>query len=187
MNGNRKGSSFERYICKRLSVWWSADTEVKARDDLFWRACQSGGRATQRAKTGKKTFGSYGDIAAVDPVGLPFLKVFTCELKRGRSHGDIGDMIDIARGAAPRPFEKTLEQTITSQNMAGSLSWLLFSQRDRRRCMVFGDWDFFQSYFPGRIPLIPLRRTRQRITFFALEGFLRRITPTEIIKLAKSL
>jgi len=183
MNGNRKGSSFEREICKKLSEWWSDAVEGTPRDDLFWRASQSGGRATQRAKSGKRTAGSYGDIAAVDPVGAPLLKVFTLELKRGRSHGDIGDMLDIPlTGYKKRPFEKTLEQAVGSHKLAGSMSWLLISQRDRRRCLVIGDW-FFLRHFDDNVPRVHLPHG-WIVTYLPFRVFLRKVTPAKIIKLA---
>ena len=182
MNGHRKGSSFEREICKTLSEWWSQDTEGTARDDVFWRASQSGGRATQRAKSGKRTSGSYGDIAAVDPVGFPLLAVFTLELKRGRSHGDIGDMLDMPlKGYKERPFEKTLTQAVGSHKLAGSLSWLLISQRDRRRCLVIGDWYFFHKHFPELdLPYVRLIHG-WRLTYLPFTIFLKKIKPRQLI------
>lgn len=185
MNGNRKGSSFEREICKKLSLWWSNEVEGSPRDDIFWRASQSGGRATQRAKSGKRTAGSYGDIAAMDPVGAPLLKVFTLELKRGRSHGDLGDMLDLPlKGYKQRPFEKTLEQARRSHELANSQSWLLISQRDRRRCLVIGDWFFLNSCIEGRIPCVPLLKG-EVVTYFPFSIFLRKLTPSKIIALTK--
>lgn len=188
MNGNRKGSKFEREICVQLSEWWSKGIEGVARDDIFWRASQSGGRATQRAKSGKRTAGSYGDIAAVDAVGVPLLKVFTLELKRGRSHGDIGDMLDVPLKGKPRPFQNTLEQTIGSHQLAGSLSWLLISQRDRRCCLAIMDWAFMASHFGYTeidFPKVHLRRRAAGIvTYMPFKVFLKKITPSQIIKLA---
>lgn len=185
MNGHRKGSSFEREICKTLSEWWSQDTEGTARDDVFWRASQSGGRATQRAKSGKQTAGSYGDIAAVDPVGFPLLAVFTLELKRGRSHGDIGDMLDIPLTGKERPFEKTLDQAMGSHILAGSLSWLLISQRDRRRCLVIGDWYFFEKHFDLDLPRVFLRHG-WRLTYLPLKMFLKKIKPRQLLQILKT-
>lgn len=74
-----KGGQWERTISKRLSLWLSKDE----RDDLFWRASQSGGRATQRAKQGKKTANSYGDICSQHSSSALFIDTFVLELKRG--------------------------------------------------------------------------------------------------------
>ena len=81
--GARKGSGFEREVAKALSLWWTEGS----RDDVFWRSSNSGGRATARRKRGQRTAGQHGDIAATDPVGEPFLKVVTIELKAGYGRG----------------------------------------------------------------------------------------------------
>lgn len=77
--GSRKGSAFERDICKKLSLWWS---EGK-RDDIFWRTASSGARATQRRKIGRSTYGGDGDICAIDPIGQPLLDKYVFSLKCG--------------------------------------------------------------------------------------------------------
>lgn len=53
-----KGQDLERSISRQLSLWWSNGEA----DDWFWRASQSGGRATQRAKKGMRTLNSAGDL-----------------------------------------------------------------------------------------------------------------------------
>ena len=185
--GSKKGSKFERDICIRLSEWWSRALEGEVRQDIFWRASQSGGRATQRAKSGKRTAGSYGDVAAVDPVGAPLLQVFTLELKRGRSHGDIGDVIDIpVTGYKPRPFENTLKQAFDSHKLAGSLSWLVISQRDRRRCLVIGDYAFFEKHFDLELPRVFLPHG-WILTYLPFRVFLRKVSPMKIIHLKRNI
>ena len=47
MGKSQKGGAWEREFSKYLSLWI---TEGE-RDDVFWRSSQSGGRATQRAKS----------------------------------------------------------------------------------------------------------------------------------------
>lgn len=88
--GHSKGAEFERTICRQLSLWW---TEGK-RDDIFWRTPQSGGRATNRKKKGKETFGHYGDILATHPFGLPLLTFMTFELKCGYGMASSMDLVD---------------------------------------------------------------------------------------------
>jgi hypothetical protein len=139
-----KGSGFERQIAKQLSLWWSEAVEGTPREDIFWRSTTSGGRATCRAKQGKQTAGSYGDIAVVDPIGLPLLRVFTIELKRGRSHGHPEDLVDRGNGPAwkvQRPFEACLEQAIGAHQAAKSKYWLLICRRDKRNAMAYLPWD----------------------------------------------
>lgn len=142
--GSKKGSQFERDVCKRLSIWWSKGLGLPESDAIFWRSSQSGGRATQRAKSGKATFGSYGDIAAVDPIGAPLLRQFTIELKCGKSHGHPGDMNDLPlKNIKAHPFSKTLKQAMDAAKLAGSETWLLICKRNHRNAMVYFDpWAF---------------------------------------------
>lgn len=83
-----KGSSFERKICKRLSLWLSYGT----RDDLFWRSAMSGGRATLAFKRGGSNITQAGDITAIDELGMRLSNLFTVECK---SYKDLylGDLI----------------------------------------------------------------------------------------------
>src|SRR6476660_6899090 len=128
-----KGADFEREICKQLSLWWTYDS----RDDVFWRSSQSGGRATVRFRKGKGTAGSYGDICAMDPIGEPLLKLFTIELKRGRSHGEPGDLLDGKGSASCHPFLNAIRQAKEAHRIAGSRSWLLISRRDPKQTVIF--------------------------------------------------
>ena len=74
--GNQKGSSFERKICKALSLWVSNGEH----EDLFWRTAMSGGRATVARKKGRSVRQS-GDICAVDKDGHPFTDKWYIETK----------------------------------------------------------------------------------------------------------
>lgn len=131
MANKQKGSAFEREICKKLSTWWAG------RDDVFWRSSNSGGRATIRKKQGKGTYGQYGDIACTDPIGHPFLKVFTVELKRGYSKCSVADLIDSMPKSAPSQFAKFVSQAKEEAKNAGSYFWLLIVKRDRKREIIY--------------------------------------------------
>lgn len=127
--GSAKGSSFERLICTRLSLWWSNHLY----DDLFWRTQASGARATMRARRSKSTAGQYGDVCATDERGRAFTKMFTISIKRGYSKHTIQDSIDGQR----RLFEEFFVEVELQARMADSLSWMLISQRDRRQMMIW--------------------------------------------------
>ena len=75
--GKQKGSSFERELCRELSLWVSDGK----RDDLLWRSAISGGRATVRAKKGKITAHQAGDICAVHELGHKLTNHFFIECK----------------------------------------------------------------------------------------------------------
>jgi hypothetical protein len=191
--GKRKGSQFERKICVELSEWWSGGE----RQDIFWRSSQSGGRATQRAKKGKKTAGSYGDITALDPIGRPLLKMFTIELKRGDSHGHPLELIDAPHTNVQRKWEKTLAQAVRSAFDAGSFSWLLIHQRDRRETMVYMDWKLVgKELVRQAVNLVVFQSCmnvegggKWRLTYccVSLDDFLRLVTPEEIIQRTKGM
>lgn len=181
-----KGASFERKISKELSLWWSGGS----RDDIFWRSCISGARATVRHRQGKDTFGSYGDIAAVDPVGQDLLRIVTIELKRGRSHGSPDVLIDALPTKAIRPFEAALTQARTAAKLAKSVGWLLLCQRDRRVSMVYLDICVWRQVKDLLLPYLRARYQMQlnsepdsglvRFVALRLEDFLRHCPPDEL-------
>ena len=75
--GKAKGSSFEREICRRLSLWISHGSQ----EDVFWRSALSGGRATVAAKKGLRLATQAGDISAIHPLGNAFIEAFMVECK----------------------------------------------------------------------------------------------------------
>lgn len=81
--GHRKGASFERKICKELSLWISHG----ARDDIFWRTAMSGGRATIGLASGIFRASQAGDVSAIDALGARLLNHVVVELK---SYSDLG-------------------------------------------------------------------------------------------------
>ena len=181
----KKGSQFERETCKRLSKWW---TNGK-RDDVYWRSSQSGGRATQRAKRGVRTYGSYGDVAAVDPIGEPLLKLFTIELKRGSTYGTPGDLLDFKSDNKRHRWMKCLLQTIRSSVEAGSHGWMMVSKRDFRRAMVYMDLDSARQLSQvvsflnkPNVAKFCLKCSDMQIRFIAmpLESFLARVSPEQV-------
>lgn len=72
----QKGSSFERAICKDLSLWVTAG----AQPDVFWRSAMSGGRATVAHRKGGLVRQA-GDICAVEEEGIEFCRQWYCECK----------------------------------------------------------------------------------------------------------
>ncbi len=72
-----KGSSFERKLCKMLSLWVSHGKN----EDVFWRSAMSGGRATVAARKCKKLTRQAGDISAIAPEGHILTNRYYVELK----------------------------------------------------------------------------------------------------------
>jgi hypothetical protein len=185
-----KGASFERTICKKLSLWWTYDS----RDDVFWRSSQSGGRATIRHRQGKRTAGSYGDITALDPIGEPLLKLFTIELKRGQSHGEPGDLIDGSGSIEKHLFLASIRQADDAHKRAGSISWLLISKRDRHAaCIFFPAWLLSaRGPFYGiqslliEPPVYRYRVEKEDFIGISLEKFLNSADPESLAKIIAS-
>ena len=134
-----KGSAFERKFCRQLSLWWTQDL-AEPRDDVFWRTSNSGGRATTRRKKDLETCNQIGDICAVDPIGIPFLKAFTVECKRGYSKCTLQDILDKPKRGKKQQWEKWIEKLVKEAEQAKSLSWLLVIQRDRREALAITPW-----------------------------------------------
>lgn len=129
-----KGSQFERDICRKLSLWWTDG----ARDDIFWRTSQSGGRATTRAKAGKalQAKGAYGDIAAIDPVGEPLIAAVSIEVKRGYNRFSLQDLMDGTQAEEKYGLASFLDQA-RRDAAASNREWLLIWKRDRRTALIF--------------------------------------------------
>ncbi len=191
---SKKGGQYEREFCRKLSEWWSGGT----RDDIFWRTSSSGGRATQRAKTNRKTFGQYGDIQAVDPIGAPLMRVLCVELKRGYNKHTLADAIDRSMLAAQQVWESFIEQAQRQAEHSGAAHWLLVQRRDDRQALAFFPRSFFVALngpdggaWADVRPLISMRATLRRTSGSAkvwvyavrLSDFFRVVSPESIRKL----
>jgi hypothetical protein len=76
-----KGSSFERSVCRSLSLWLS-DGE---RDDLLWRSSMSGGRATVQLAKGRVNLSQSGDVSAIGQGAYEFCERTFVEIKHYRA------------------------------------------------------------------------------------------------------
>lgn len=74
---SEKGASFERGVCKKLSLWISEGEST----GLFWRSAMSGGRATITLKKDEKLQSQAGDVSAIDEQGHKFISTFFVECK----------------------------------------------------------------------------------------------------------
>lgn len=75
--GKSKGSSFEREVCLRLSLWLTDNKH----EDVLWRSAMSGGRSTVAFAKGKRFSDQAGDICAVNPLGHALTDRFLAECK----------------------------------------------------------------------------------------------------------
>ena len=185
-----KGSEFERSICKQLSLWW---TDGK-RDDIFWRSSQSGGRATSRAKKGKKTAGQEGDICATHRSGDPLVRLFSIELKRGYNAVCPDTILSAGPTAAQQQFDKFLTQAMEASRRGGTYFWLLIHKIDKRSPMVYFPYRFFvymngEASLVGSFPLCSLHKVKLKsgvqVTFMGmtLDRFLKKYTKQDMKEL----
>lgn len=78
VQGNAKGSAFEREMCRTFSLWYSKGTA----EDYYWRTSGSGSRATNLHIHGKDlTKYQHGDMTFVRPEGRPLVTYFSFEFK----------------------------------------------------------------------------------------------------------
>lgn len=188
----KKGSEFERSVCKMLSRWWSGELED---DSLFWRTSTSGARATVRARKGKKTSGGSGDICATSPHAQPLLEMVTVEIKRGYNTSTISDLLDRAPGAKKQRYEEWFGKVEGEAKLAGSLSWMLIHQRDRRRALCFFPTALSDNLEQMGSDLccgsvrITLDRERdgkpESVTGMPLDNFLSHVTPDHVRQLVR--
>jgi hypothetical protein len=75
--GKAKGASFERDVCKALSLWVSNGTQ----EDVYWRSAMSGGRSTVARAKGKRLAEQAGDITCIHRSGQSFADKFFMECK----------------------------------------------------------------------------------------------------------
>lgn len=138
MPSSSKGGAFEREISRKLSLWWSGGHH----DDWFWRTGGSGGRATNRAKSGKATINGYGDIMAQCGEAQKLLDLLCIENKRGYSKATISDLLDNGGGE----MAKFIEQARRSASLAGTLYWAVIHKRDRREALVITNFSVLAEY-----------------------------------------
>ena len=179
-----KGSTFERKICRQLSMWWAE------RDDIFWRTAGSGARATIRAKRKCRTANSAGDICALDHIGTPFSEHILVELKKGYSNGS--ERIDVLKLLDSPNSKKSVlllqwwikakkEMKFSNQKEV----WIIF-ERDRGKSILMTRGDYVQTLenlhglsYP--FPMLKSCMDQARFTFVVLEDFLSWFRPEDVI------
>lgn len=176
MSRSGKGSAFEREISKSLSKWLTNGE----RDDIFWRSSQSGGRATTRAKVGKTTSGSYGDITALHLIGEPFISLFCVELKRGYSKDtDILDLLD-SKKSVPKLLD-FWNQCERDKKLGKKAYSLVIFKRDRKDICIMFDFETYRalSEWNGhpKCRSVVFSEGRFRLRILRYEDFLNWIDP----------
>lgn len=172
--GHKKGTAWEREICKLLSLWWSGGTN----DAIFYRTGGSGGRATRRGRKGLSTHNHCGDVQASDPVGEPLIKLMTLEIKRGYSTETLHNVLDAPEPKRGKGYKETkpmyqqwIDQAKESAEHARSIGWAIIHRRDKRRTLItLSDrlwWAIYHSY---QVNGIPFAYPRPRLMLHPWDG-----------------
>lgn len=156
-----KGAPLEREVCRDLSLWLSGGKD----DSWFWRASQSGGRATQRAKKGKKTEGHCSDIAATCPKATRLTRFVSIEVKHGYGLTCLYDILDRKENQPGlAPIVKFINQAESAAKRAGTPHWAIVHRRHGRKKMIIAPLAFFKELNT---------RPSERATFLFVIGALR--------------
>lgn len=185
----RKGSSYERAICKALSLWWTDGTS----DAVFWRTSTSGARATSRRKRGKSTHGQHGDVCATDPIGEAFCRALAVEIKKGYSKFSPFDVLDKPKRGKPQLFEEWMAQAEDSCQHGGTLSWLIIFKRDKRQAMVAFPERLLDKFLAAEcnqlnacdgMSLHFWMKSKGSVRVMRLDDFLKHVTPEAVRRIA---
>lgn len=197
-NGSTHGSDFERNTCYELSRWLTRDLDPP-RDDVVWRTAGSGSRSTTRARSGKSTHGSTGDLEATDPLAADFFKVCSVELKYGYGSWCVLDILDKRATTALCQYEQFWMQAARdAYRVTPKKQPLLITRRTNRRCVVSLARSFFsrleshcggvgKPYFCTRMMIKELPPELQEVVLLPLPIFYDWVDPKVFSILAKEI
>jgi hypothetical protein len=167
--GSKKGTPYERQICKLLSLWWTNGEK----EDVFWRTSNSGGRATVRGSLKNQ----HGDVTATDPIGLPLIEKVLIEVKRGYSRDNIQNVFDaFDTTLKEQQYETWFKKCDVDVKAAGikKNSWIIIVKRDRRADLVMmprRQWRLF-ALDDHDFPTLQMRLDGRHIVMMLLDDFL---------------
>ena len=182
-----KGGNFEREMAKKLSLWASNGKH----DDWIWRTSSSGARAKTRAKQGKETANSCGDLKP-EHMGAFFLfNKCIWELKNGYKSWCVLDLIDNTKTRSNQKKEKiqTLESfAIQSKQDAKNAKVpypIILTKKDKHEeviwipIMLFGYLESLED-----VPYIYFSGNDRMDEYIAVnfDLFLEKVTPEEFEK-----
>lgn len=165
VNGKNKGSSYEREISKKLSLWLS---EGK-RDDILWRTQNSGGRFTIRRKKGIDTQNQDGDITSTDPSAQFFSDIFTVELKRYKDI-NLWSIITGKGGGLMSFWEQTCRQAESSNKIP-----ILIAKQNQKPDLWISNRLFYKvvrDYFK-EIPILQVTNEKGGIVIYLFKNILK--------------
>lgn len=177
-----KGGASENETCRELSLWWS-DGKSSA---LFRRTQMSGGKATIRARTKKKTPYEYGDITFSEPEAKPLIDFLLIENKSG--YKDLINVLDFVD--APRKHPQLLKwwwKCEKERKQAGRFHSVIIFRRNRKsKCIMINHnlYNRFEDYC-GTVEesSLDIFHIEDNWMIIRFDYFLEWVTPETIIQL----
>jgi len=164
VNGKNKGSSYERAIAKKLSLWLSKGKM----DSVFWRTSNSGGRYTIRFKQGKETKNQDGDITSIHPAYDWFSNFYSIECKAYRDI-NLWSLLTDLKGSNIKTF---WQQTINQANDSNKNPLLFVKQNRKTELVVISSKNkkLIENFYGEFIPKLIIPHLGMNI--YLLESFL---------------
>src|SRR4030067_1921593 len=137
--GKAKGSSYEREIAKKLSLWLTAGK----RNDCIWRTSNSGGQATVT-----KSDTQCGDLHAVRPEAQKFFDTFSLELKNYKEL----DFFQFFTGSKTEfIINKWWSQALGVATRANKEPLLIFKINRKTELLVYSNDRLFPTFFRKKL------------------------------------
>lgn len=177
--GKRKGSAFEREICRVISLFWSAG----AYKDLCWRSASSGVRGTStKTHSRSKVKGFYGDLVATSPLIEPLFQVFSIECKFYKKI----DVTEILRGIKNNKLLEFWIQAKRDAQHSGRTPVLITKQNFLGTLLIVQMADADKLLHTMDKP-IKYMTIAQELAIFNLDDFLKNVNRDRFIRTVKIL
>lgn len=145
-----KGASFEREICKKLSLWISKGEH----DNLLWRSITSGAHATLRRRNYKDTTNEqFGDIVSTNPASR-FLSDSSCIECKFYSKIDVWDLAK--KNTVSPNIYKFWANILDESNYCGKIPILIIKSNYKPTMFVIDYRLFNKCYTNSFKPIRPL-------------------------------
>jgi len=177
--GKRKGSAFERDVCRIISQFWSNNSY----SDLCWRSASSGVRGTStNSHSRSKVKGYYGDLTATSPLIEPLFQVFSIECK---FYAKI-DLTEILRGIKNNKLLEFWTQAYRDARHSGRTPVLITKQNFLGTLMIIRLADANKLLHTMDKP-VKYMTIGQELAIFNLDDFLKNVNRERFIRTVKIL
>ena len=164
--GKAKGSSFEREVCKKLTLW------VTGQDNpyVFWRSPSSGAVATI-----SQSSNVCGDIIAIKEEGNFFTEIFSVECKDGYPDADMMKLFKNNKNDTIHEFWK---QCINDARTADKEGMMIFRKKGYPIIVGIENHTFLAELMKSKIKkhiIVSYDSELPNIVFFEIDTFLSKL------------